>query len=129
MKRTRNTIQRKAILDVLRTTPGHPTAADVFARVRAGGHPNLSLATVYRALHALVESGEIAEMRIDNVARYDGGPAPHHHVVCRICGSVADVPVTALPTTVFRRLEQASGFRLDGHHVLQLSGVCPACER
>jgi Fe2+ or Zn2+ uptake regulation protein len=50
-------------------------------------------------------------------------------VVCRVCGSVADVPVTALPTTVFRRLEQASGFRLDGHHVLQLSGVCPACER
>lgn len=125
-KRTRNTQQRQAVLRAVRDLDGvHPTAADVFDRLRAE-HPHMSLATVYRALHALVEQDAVTEMRVENVARYDAGPAPHHHVVCRRCGAVHDVCADAVPDTLLRAFEEATGFRLD-RHPLQMSGLCPAC--
>ena len=134
MKRTRNTIQRRAVQEAIHALAGHhPTAAEVHARVRVG-HPHLSLATVYRALHALVEQQAITEMRIDTVARYDVGMAehlpqslPHHHVVCRSCGRVTDISASVLPFQFFRAVEEATeGFLLDSHPI-QFCGVCAAC--
>src|SRR5687768_5194038 len=113
MKRTRNTAQRRAVLDAIHSLPGHPTAADVFGCVRAA-YPHLSLATVYRALHALVEQGSVVEMRIANVSRYDAGPFPHHHIVCSACGSVRDIPLP-LPPAMLCDIEQTSGYTIADH--------------
>ena len=127
-KRTRNTRQRRAILDAIRASGGHPTAAEVFACVRAqGGYPRLSLATVYRALEALVEQGDILEMRVGGVGRYDGGVTPHHHVVCRTCGDVTDVPAALLPADLMADLERASGYRVDPGQPIQFLGLCSEC--
>lgn len=125
MKRTRNTVQRRAVREAVRAFPGHPTAADIFARVRQN-YPRLSLATVYRALHALVQQGQIGETRIDNVSRYDASPVPHHHVVCRRCGAIGDVPAPLSAGTLRRLRQAAGGFSLDAHSI-QLSGLCPGC--
>ncbi len=127
-RRTRNTQQRKAVLGAVHALNGqHPTAADVFAEVRQS-YPNMSLATVYRALHALSEQQAITEMRVENVARYDAGPCFHHHVICRRCGAINDVCAEALPTAFLRYLEKQSGFSLD-RHPIQVSGLCPSCNR
>ncbi len=126
-RRTRNTGQRKAILSSLRGLGGHPTAAGVFACVREQGeYPHLSLATVYRALDALVEQGEVMEMRVAGVRRYDAGPLPHHHVVCRDCGNVVDVPAL-LPNSVLSALSDASGYIVDPNYPIQFLGLCPLC--
>ena len=126
LRRTRNTQQRKAVLGAVQTLAGqHPTAADVFARVRED-YPNMSLATVYRAIHALVEQQAITEMRVENVARYDTAPCVHHHVVCRHCGAITDVCAGALPKAFLRYLEKQSGFALD-RHPIQVSGLCSQC--
>lgn len=125
-RRTRNTQQRKAVLGAVQTLAGqHPTAADVFARVRED-YPQMSLATVYRAIHALVEQQAITEMRVENVARYDTAPCAHHHVVCRRCGAITDVCTGVLPKAFLRYLETQSGFALD-HHPIQVSGLCGNC--
>jgi Fur family ferric uptake transcriptional regulator len=133
-KRTRNTIQRKAVQEAVHSLAGHhPTAAEVYAMVRIG-YPQLSLATVYRALHALVEQRAITEMRVENVARYDVGMTenspealPHHHLVCRVCGVVTDICASALPVDLLRTVEEATeGFALDLHPI-QFRGVCPRC--
>lgn len=124
MRRTRNTSQRKAVLQAVQALSGHPSAADVFARVRAD-YPHLSLATVYRALHALVECGEITVMRVDAVTRYDAGLPCHHHVVCRGCGAIVDVPAV-LPRALMEGVALVSGFLLDPHPV-QFSGLCCCC--
>jgi Fe2+ or Zn2+ uptake regulation protein len=133
-KRTRNTIQRKAVQEAVLSLAGrHPTAAEVYAMVRIG-YPQLSLATVYRALHALVEQRAITEMRVDNVARYDVGMTedspealPHHHVSCRVCGVVTDISASALPPHVLHAVEEAiDGFALD-FYPIQFLGVCPGC--
>lgn len=125
-KRTRNTIQRRAVLEAVRAIGDtHPTAADVFAEVRRVA-PNLSLATVYRALDALVAQKEIGRDYVENVARYDVSASPHHHVVCRVCGRVADMAIP-LPITTVRRLHSASrGFVLDLESI-RFMGICPTC--
>ena len=125
-RRTRNTVQRRAVLQAIRTLGTiHPTASDVFARVRETT-PTMSLATVYRALDALVDQQEIGRGFVGNVARYDVSASPHHHIVCRDCGSVADMN-TPLPAGTVRLLRSAAnGYALNLESI-QFTGTCPAC--
>ncbi|MBC8142048.1 MAG: transcriptional repressor [Armatimonadetes bacterium] len=125
-KRTRNTVQRRAVLCAVRALgDSHPAAADVFAHLRETA-PGLSLATVYRALDALVSQKEIGRDFVANIARYDVSATPHHHTVCRVCGSVSDLNAP-LPAATVRRLQNAAnGFQLDLDAV-QFSGVCATC--
>ncbi|MBC8136322.1 MAG: transcriptional repressor [Fibrella sp.] len=125
-KRTRNTIQRRAVLQAVRVLGAtHPTAADIFAEVRQIA-PGLSLATVYRALDALVEQQQIGRGFVANVARYDVSASPHHHIVCQQCGSVADMCAPLPPATVRRLQSAANGYVLKLDSV-QFPGICPAC--
>jgi Fur family ferric uptake transcriptional regulator len=81
---------------------------------------------VYRALDALVEQREIGRDFVANVARYDVSATPHHHMVCRQCGAVADLNMP-LPTSTVRRLcSAANGYTLDLRSI-QFSGMCPTC--
>jgi Fe2+ or Zn2+ uptake regulation protein len=126
IRRTRNTQQRQAVLRAVAALNGcHPTAADVFEALRPQ-HPRMSLATVYRSLNALVAQGQLAEIRVENVTRYDAGETPHHHIVCRGCGSVVDVCTDVLPAAALRHLEECSGFRVEWNPV-QFFGLCPRC--
>ena len=131
LRRKRNTRQRQAVLEAIQTLAGkHPTAAEVYSCLH-DDHPNLSLATVYRALHALTEDRAILEMRVENVARYDAGPEPHHHFICRECGQVADLSEDALPNSVTETLLSclcAAGFAADPFP-LQFIGLCALCQK
>lgn len=132
MNRTRNTLQRRAVLNAIRALPGqHPTAAEVYGHVRAD-FPNLSLATVYRAVHALAQSGEILELHAPaaasgGVCRYDAPIQPHHHIVCRACGFVSDLPALD-PGSILGDVAAHSGFAVDPHPI-QFTGLCAACAK
>ena len=60
----RLTRPRRLILDVVRATDAHPTAAFVYQRVRRR-LPRVSLATVYRNLRMLAAEGFLAERADD----------------------------------------------------------------
>ena len=125
--RTRNTIQRRAVLEAIHVLDGrHPTAAEIFEQVRLAC-PRLSLATVYRSLDALLTQGAITEVRAENVTRYDGTTTPHHHIICARCGAVRDVCAEVLSVGVMRHLEECSGFRVELRPV-QFYGLCPDCQ-
>jgi len=88
----RMTRQRQAVYETVLASGDHPSAEEVFQRVRRR-LPDVSLATVYNSLEALVDCGQIAK-----VPRSDQGPArysrrldPHHHARCIACGRVWDV--------------------------------------
>jgi Fur family peroxide stress response transcriptional regulator len=89
----RFTRQRAAVLAFLRTACGHPTAEQVFAAVRR--HlPNISLATVYKALEALVDAGLANRIAGDQgPTHYDGRSEPHYHLRCQHSGEVLDLPL------------------------------------
>src|SRR5437764_14113114 len=78
----RFTRQRAAVFDYLRSVDSHPNAEEVYAAVRR--HlPHISLATVYKALDALVDCRLAAKIaHADGPARYDCRHDSHYHVRC-----------------------------------------------
>src|SRR5216117_3849696 len=87
----RLTRPRRLILDVVRATEAHPTAALVYQRVRRR-LPRVSLATVYRNLRVLAAEGFLAERADTGGLRFDANSAPHAHFTCLVCGRIYDVP-------------------------------------
>ena len=121
MQPKRHTKQRQAVLDVLRETRSHPDAAWVFGEVRRT-IPNVSLATVYRALDALSSEGVIGTIeRAGERARYDYRREHHHHAVCRECGAIFDVPAVQVAEGTL-----PEGFQVS-EMVVEYHGVCAAC--
>lgn len=122
----RLTPQRAAVLDVVRHAGDHPTARDIYQRVRSA-RPGIGFATVYRALNLLVAHGQALELQLGDgaVARYDGNTGHHDHVVCAACGAVADLSVP-LPADLNARAAAATGFAVMGY-ALRFEGRCPDC--
>jgi Fe2+ or Zn2+ uptake regulation protein len=87
----RFTRQRAAVYDYLRSVERHPTAEEVYLAVRQC-IPNISLATVYKALEALVDCHMATKLASgDGPARYDCRCDAHYHVRCLKTGQVRDL--------------------------------------
>ena len=128
----RFTRQRAAVFAYLHAARGHPTAEQVFTAVRQ--HiPNISLATVYKALEALVDA-HLVQRIADHAGptRYDGRREPHYHLRCQHTGQVIDLPLAYDPNLLDKldpRLVETlhqQGFEIPGHR-LELVGrfTCP----
>ncbi len=80
----RRTPQRLAVYEHLSRSDAHPTAEDVYQSVRTQ-LPRISLATVYKALEALVSVGvatKLAPGPRGTRSRYDARPDRHYHFRC-----------------------------------------------
>lgn len=128
----RYTRQRAAVFAYLHGTDSHPTAEQVFAAVRRQV-PHISLATVYKALEALVDARLANRIAGDHgPTRYDGRSEPHYHLRCRDSGEVLDLPLPYDPTLLDKldprlaEMLRQQGFEITGHR-LELVGrfVCP----
>jgi len=83
-KQLRITRQRRVILEELQRTKSHPTADELYRKVRRR-LPRISLGTVYRNLELLSRSGLIRKLEIGGgKMRFDGIVEPHYHIHCRI---------------------------------------------
>jgi Fe2+ or Zn2+ uptake regulation protein len=119
----RYTRQREAVFYYLRSTNTHPTADQVFAAVRQQ-IPSVSLATVYKALEALVEAG-LSTKLCDSTgpARFDGRCDRHYHLHCLKSGQVRDLDTPydpGLPLKLDPYLVESlrgQGFRVTGHRL------------
>lgn len=122
----RLTPQRLALVRLLASDDSHPTADQIFARLRQE-FPTISLATVYNTLEVLVQLGEALPVDLnEGSTRYDvQRPAAHPHVVCRKCGHVADVEVDGLAEMV--RIARARTDFGDLQPRLYFDGICPIC--
>ena len=118
----RRTRQRDAIRDAITHAPGPVAPREILAlaSARADG---LGLATVYRTLRILVESGDIAVVEIPGEPpRYEAPKGHHHHFLCKGCGRVFELEGCC---GHFAELTP-KGFLLQGHE-LTLMGRCRAC--
>jgi len=122
----RLTPQRRAVLDVVAGSGDHPTAAQVLDRVRERVE-GVGTATVYRTLALLVESGQVAELRLGEgqALRYDRAVQRHDHLVCTGCGQVEDTQVQ-LDAGALAELTEKTSFTVSGYDV-QLHGRCARC--
>lgn len=122
----RLTKPRRLILEVVRLTDAHPTAALVYRRVRRK-LPRVSLATVYRNLRMLAAEGFLAERADPGGMRFDGNTAPHDHFTCLMCGRLCDVPART-DRAVRARVAARTGFEILDHRT-EFYGRCGACRR
>ncbi len=85
------TPQRLAIVRELATDPTHPTAQELYERLRRE-QPTMSFATVYNTLDALAAAGLCSSLALaPGASRFDANMAPHDHLVCDGCGLVRDI--------------------------------------
>jgi Fe2+ or Zn2+ uptake regulation protein len=122
----RLTPQRRAVLDVVAEAEDHPTAGQVLERVRERVE-GVGAATVYRTLALLLESGQVAELRLGEgqALRYDQNVHRHAHLVCNACGQVQDTHVQ-LDAGALAELTEETSFTVAGYDV-QLHGRCARC--
>jgi Fur family ferric uptake transcriptional regulator len=120
------TLQRKVILEELRIMDHHPTADELYHKVRER-LPRISLGTVYRNLEKLAGSGIIRKLDYaGSQMRFDGDLHSHQHIRCIECGRIEDIDGTPEPTECDRELLAGSGYSLIERRV-EYTGVCPCC--
>lgn len=87
----RITRQRRIILDILQAAGGHPDAAGIHARA-VEVDPRISLATVYRTMRALEDSGAIQRHAFEGgPARFEQADSDHHdHLIDLDTGEVIE---------------------------------------
>lgn len=112
------------MLDALRASSEPLSAQDLHAELGR----TVGLATVYRTLQGLVDSGKV------DVFRRDTGealfrlcnPVHHHHLVCERCDRVEEIDACEIEpwaTQVARR----RGFAIRGHQA-DIFGLCVECQ-
>jgi Fur family ferric uptake transcriptional regulator len=126
-KHLRTTQQRKIILEELRSCNDHPSADELYERVRKK-LPRISLGTVYRNLEVLTQLGEIQTLNLSgSLKRYDGIPTRHYHIRCINCDRVDDAPIAPL-NQIEDELYKTTVFEIIGHN-LEFTGLCPECTK
>jgi Fur family peroxide stress response transcriptional regulator len=118
----RLTPQRQQVYDVLLHKRDHPTAEEVFIRAKKA-MPEISHATVYNCLDALVKSGLARQVTLDRGAtRFCPNMIEHGHFHCDSCATVFDVD---LPK---QAMKLPKGFKAD-HFDIAIHGVCADCAK
>lgn len=119
----RFTPQREHVYEVLTQKRDHPTAEEVFIRAKKG-MPEISMATVYNCLDALVKCGLVKQVAVNRGAsRFCPNMREHGHFYCDSCGGVFDIE---LPAGKGAGVHMPKGFKAD-HYEIAVHGLCADC--
>jgi Fur family peroxide stress response transcriptional regulator len=98
----RPTPQREVVLKVILEKRDHPTADEVFARVKSA-MPTISLATVYNCLDTLVSCGLVRSVNFERgPTRYCPNLHPHAHFHDEQTGATHDID---LPDSLLQKVK------------------------
>jgi Fe2+ or Zn2+ uptake regulation protein len=121
----RFTPQRQHVYDVLLQKRDHPTADEVFFRAKKQ-MPEISHATVYNTLDALVKCGLVRQVQLDRGAtRFCPNMHEHCHFYCDDCENVFDVDLPASGAAGIKLPKNFKAARFD----IAIHGVCADCAK
>lgn len=110
----RSTPQREVVYGVILAKRDHPTAEEIFARVKVL-MPTISLATVYNCLETLVQCGLIKQVNfVREPTRYCPNLHEHAHFHDEVSGEIHDV---AIPADLTDRLRAVLPPGYDAAHI------------
>jgi Fur family ferric uptake transcriptional regulator len=91
-------------------------------------HQNLGLVTVYRTLALLAELNLVRRVHRDNGCHgyVLASPGHRHTLICQGCDQAIEFSGEDDIHALIDRVESETGYQVDDH-LLQLSGLCPAC--
>lgn len=121
----RMTQQREIILNELKKFPGHPTADELYDKVKKK-LSRISLATVYRNLEILTEAGQVSKIEISGrQKRFDSELHHHDHVFCLNCHRVDNIHLKKNSRDALKP-KNLCGYSIEGFRV-EFRGTCPDC--
>ena len=121
----RSTKQRKAVAEVLATISKFSSAQEVHSILISRGE-KVGLATVYRTLQALAETGSIDVLRNDGEALYRAcSNDHHHHLVCTGCNKTTEISAPEVEVWT-EKIAREQGYVISGH-TIEVFGLCKNC--
>lgn len=97
--------QRVVVAQYVLHTDGHPSADEVWTRVRKR-FPYLSRATVYNTLNLFVQKGLLRQLVLtEGRVIFDPKTADHHHFIDEDSGKIHDVPWSAVEVSDVSKLD------------------------
>lgn len=124
-KKLKHSKQREALIKLLANTKTHPTADWLYAELKKE-FPSVSLATVYRNLKLLSDSGIIIKIDVgDATEHYDATCDNHYHFVCSKCGNIIDLEMPLLKD-VDELAEKTCRGKVNKHSLI-FYGMCKNC--
>jgi Fe2+ or Zn2+ uptake regulation protein len=107
--------QRLAVAGYVLDTDQHPSADQVWARVR-DSFPMISRATVYNTLNLFVEKGLLRQhVLAEGRVVFDPNTEPHHHFIDEATGAIHDVAWDAVEV---RRVAELRGLDVREYQVV-----------
>lgn len=126
----RATKQRMAVASLVKETDDFRSAQEFHQLLRERGS-NIGLTTVYRALQAMADVGEIDVLVNGDgeaIYRHCGqSRGHHHHLVCRDCGLAIEISGPSVERWT-QGIAEENGFTAVSH-TLDIFGLCPRCSR
>ncbi len=121
-KNIRPSMQRVHVLHYLMERKNHPTVDTIYEDLLPD-MPTLSRTTIYNTLDTLCENGLVQRLDMDEGSvRYDATMNEHSHFLCKKCGTVYDLEISAASLSQ----NMPKGFELQDSK-LYAFGVCAKC--
>lgn len=123
------TRQRDRVAELVLTSNDHLSAEQVRRRLKEAGD-SVGLATIYRTLDLLVQSGLVRAHDFgQGYRRFEPMPAQahHDHLICVRCGRVEEFAHDRLER-MLPIIADEYGFQPERHRV-EIYGVCRDCQR
>ena len=115
------TTYEREIYHIITSSARHLTVEQIYAEIKRK-YPQIVMATVYNNVNKLWKAGLIHKVSVEGMPdRYDRA-VKHDHLVCRRCGSLADVSLEDLTASLRRQLGE-DFLSYD----LKVFYLCPAC--
>ncbi|BDR52629.1 transcriptional repressor [Bombiscardovia nodaiensis] len=127
-RNSRQTRQKEAVRRILRGQREFISAQELHELLAQAGE-HVGLATVYRQLASLAQSGSVDTIEHKGSQLYRLCAAQrrhHHHLVCESCGKTVEI---APPNEDWlRSVAAAQGFTVSSH-TLEVYGLCAQCQK
>ncbi|AJC93890.1 transcriptional repressor [Campylobacter volucris] len=122
------TKQREILLKTLYHSDKHYTPESLHLEIKQNNPElNVGIATVYRTLNLLEESGMATSISFGaSGKKFELANKPHHdHLICKSCGMIVEFENSVIEQQQML-IAKEYNFKLTGH-LMQLYGLCPKC--
>src|SRR5204863_3850888 len=127
-KKLKKTSQRALIWAALLESKGHPSVEEIRDGLLAEGH-RIGLATIYRTLKILLQSGFVRQSKLHGMTRYEPvvNQPNHLHFICNSCGSTVEFPSRKIETLI-KKATKEHDFE-ERYSRYAIFGTCKVCSR